>query len=231
MELSPRLLGACIVDNAVLSNFVYAGAAPLLAHLAGEPLRIGPTVLDEAEAATVLLPGMHFTSEALRVVARISEPDAQHLDLPYLQTFVAARGTLWLPAAPTIDELAIAERLRSPQVTAQAKQRCGLTGRLKIDAGEAEAVAIALSRGWTFLTDDRAAVEVISCLFPEIKTLRSCALLCLAAERQLISCSEAARLFNEVMVDQLHAHASRRKGTERLYLRCDPPKCHWEATN
>lgn len=232
-ESIPTRLGPCVVDNAVLSNFVHAGASDLLALVTGEPLRLGPTVLDPDEATRALDAGVRLASELLRPVERITQGAANtsHLSMPHLETFVQARGGLWLPVELTAEELALAERLRSPELVAEAKNRCGLRGRLRLDAGEAEAAAIAIRRGWALLTDDRAAIEVLACLHPEIQTHRSCALAGRAAQMGLVSCREAARLFNEVMVDELRSHATRRRGTERLYLRCSPPRCSWEPNN
>ncbi len=102
--------------------------------------------------------------------------------------------------------------------------------RIELDAGEAEAAAIAVTRKWTFLTEDQASVDLVRALHPDISVVRSCSLLVHAIEVGRIECSEAEVLFNLRMVEDTGVYNIRKSqdGTrERLRLRCDPPGCEW----
>lgn len=75
--------------------------------------------------------------------------------------------------------------------------------KVELDLGEAEAAAIAATRGWTFLTDDQASVELLRCLYPNVPIQRTCTLLLYAAEQGVLSCEEAANRFNSRIVEEL----------------------------
>lgn len=133
---------------------------------------------------------------------------------------------------PTVDELAVASSFRNRQIRATVRQRCpDIRGRIELDAGEAEAAAIAVSRGFTFLVDDRAAVNLVRCLYPNVPVLRTCGLLAHAAKKGYLSCDEAADLFNSRLAQEMGFYASRKEDgvKQRLRLRCNPPRCVWEG--
>ncbi|GIW31498.1 MAG: hypothetical protein KatS3mg071_1672 [Meiothermus sp.] len=94
--------------------------------------------------------------------------------------------------------------------------------------GEAEAAAIAITRGWTLLADDQAICDLLRCLYPQVPVLRTCALLELAVRAGHISCKKAAHLFNEVLPTM--GFYARSRG-QVLRLRCRPPRCTWEKAS
>lgn len=87
-----------------------------------------------------------------------------------------------------------------------------------------------MSRGFTFLVDDRAAVQLVRCFYPSVPVLRTCGLLAHAVKRGYLPCDEAADLFNRRLAQEMGFYASRKEGgvKQRLQLRCDPPRCVWE---
>jgi predicted nucleic acid-binding protein len=120
---------------------------------------------------------------------------------------------------------------RSANTQSRPRQRCpDVRGRIEIDIGEAEAAAVAVSRGFTFLVDDRAAVQLVRCLYPEVTVLRTCGLLAHAVKKGHPPCKEAADLFNHRLAREIGFYASRKESgmTQHLQLRCDPPRCVWE---
>jgi predicted nucleic acid-binding protein len=153
---------------------------------------------------------------------------------PLIQSFALAGGNLSQPIELTSDELVLAARLGRKQIRAEGQGTHPRTNRRKMELGrgEAEAAAIAINRGWTFLTEDQAAVELLRHLYPDVPVQGTCALLVHAAEQGIVACSEAADLFNRRIVDQLCFWAFRTSSgkQERLWLRCDPPRCSWERT-
>lgn len=241
-EIANALAQPCVADNTLLVNFMHAGAAQLLRDLLRAPVRLTPTVLDPAEAslpdqawdareaASEFLRPLHRAAEAERQAARGSPPS----DLPYyrrvaplIAEFAAAEGAWWTPVSVTPAELARGAYLASRQVRQEARRAYpDLRGRVELDAGEAETVAVAAARGWTILVDDQAAVNLLRRLHPNVPIVRTCELLAYAATTRLIACAEAGGLFNRVMVEELGFYA-RRQG-RRLVLRCGPPRCCWE---
>ncbi len=87
-----------------------------------------------------------------------------------------------------------------------------------------------MSRGFTFLVDDRAAVQLVRCLYPSVPVLRTCGLLAHAVKKGYLPCDEAADLFNRRLAREMGFYASRKEDGMREYLqlRCGPPQCVWE---
>lgn len=114
---------------------------------------------------------------------------------------------------------------------AAVRQRCpDIRGRIELDAGEAEAAAVAVSRGFTFLVDERAAVNLVRCLYPGVPVLRTCGLLAHAVKKGYVSCDEATELFDRRLAQEVGFYTSRKEDgvKQHLRLRCDPPRCIWE---
>ena len=234
----------CIADNSVLSNFVHAGVAGLLHALVEGPLYLPPSILDpdEANLPTSAWQDHEATSELLRplhTALRLGQeaaatPGKDVPDLPLyrrtkheIEAFRAARGTLWNPLELTPGELALAQEFTSRDIRNRVREHCpNLRGRRQLQVGEAEVAAIAVTRGWTVLVDDQAAVELLRCLYPTVRFFRTCELLVIAAQAGYVVCEEAARLFNDVMVAELGFFAVV-KG-RRLHFRCDPARCGLE---
>ena len=224
----------CIADTSLLSNLVNTGYAPLLNRLLGGPVILSPSVLDEQEVIHPLdALDTEPASEFLRPLYMSQFPGNEAYEpwAPHIRAFALGRGTTWQPAAPTTGELALASSFRNRKIRAEVRRRCpDVRGRVELDAGEAEAAAVAVSRGFAFLVDDRAAVQLVRCLYPGVPVLRTCGLLAHAVKRGYLPCEEAADLFNRRLGREMGFYASRRKDGVRkdLRLRCGPPRCVWE---
>ena len=228
------LSGDCIADTSLLSNFVNTGYAHLLDRLLGRPVFLSPSVLDDREVIPPLDSlGTEPASEFLRALYMSQFPGNEPYEpwSPHIRAFALGKGTAWQPAALTTSELALASSFRNKRIRAQVRQRCpDVRGRIELDIGEAEAAAVAVSRGFTFLVDDRAAVQLVRCLYPEVTVLRTCGLLAHAVKKGYLLCDEAADLFNRRLAREMGFYASRKEDEVKRYLqlRCDPPRCVWE---
>ncbi len=224
----------CIADTSLLNNFVHSGSAYLLDRLLRGPVRLSPVVLDIGETLLPAVPQVEPASEFLKPLwmSRYPEHATYRGIAPFIQDFALSAGELWEPAEPGKDELALAAYFSSKRVRADVQDKCPRIRRTRVELhpGEAEAAAIAVSRGWTFLTEDQASVELVQCLYPEVPVLRTCSLLMQAVKQGYLSCEEAADLFNQRIVDELGLWVYRRSDSkrERLWLRCKPLKCVWE---
>ncbi len=224
----------CIADTSLLNNFVHSGSARLLDQLLSRAIRLSPTVLDVQETLLPDFPRVPPASEFLKPLYMSSLPEhPEHREIaPFIQSFALSVGDLWEPVEPSSEELALASRLSSKNIRDRVRNACPkiTRPRMELDPGEAEAAAIAINRGWTFLTDDRASAELLRCLYPNVPVMRTCPLLIHAVEQGYVSCKEAAELFNRRIVDDLGFWAFRKLGgaRQRLWLRCDPPRCEWE---
>ncbi len=180
-SLEELLARPCIADTSLLCNFVYTGYADLLLQLVGEPLFLSPTILDEVEATQLELERLP-TSEFLRPLYLARQPgyDRYREAVPYIRSFAEKVGSLWNPSSPSADELFLARELCGKQIWQEVRDRCPSVPRRFVrrglQQGEAEAVAIAISRGWTVLLEDQAAVELLRCLYPKVGIVRTCSL-------------------------------------------------------
>ena len=218
-EIERALSAPCIADNSLLSNFVKAGAADLLHALLESPVHLSPTVLDPYEASQ---------SRPWSELQPTSELLKDWESTPWISRFACKQNELWLPVELQNTELTQANYFGSRAVRDDVRARFPTLerGRVQLDAGEAEAAAIAINRKWTLLVDDQAAVNLLRHLHPDIPTIRTGELLVYAAQIEEISCSEAAELFNTVIVGKLGFYAHR--GGKTLRLCCDPPRCEWQ---
>lgn len=230
MSIGESIKNSCIVDTSLLSNFVFLGRAHLLQKLIGRPVFISPAVLDPAESLTDVVQ-RPARSEFLKPLYEISgQADARYAGAaPHIKSFANAVGSLWSAVDLTIDELQLAADLKNRSIWSGLSGLPSKYTKKGLGAGEAEACAIAAKRGWTLLIDDQAAVELMTALGYEIPCIRTCMLLTHAVAIGLISCLDAADLFNGQIVDMFGFNATRNKRTERLWFRCSPePKCLWE---
>lgn len=228
------LSGDCIADTSLLSNFVNTGYAHLLNRLLGGPVFLSPSVLDDQEVVPPLDSlDTEPSSEFLRPLYR-SQFSGNQTYKPWsshIRAFALGKGATWQPAVPTTSELALASSFGNKSIRATVRQRCpNVRGRIELDTGEAETAAVAVSRGFSFLLDDRAAVQLVRCLYPNVPVLRTCGLLAHATKKGYVSCDEAADLFNHRLAQEMGFYASRTEVgvKQRLRLRCDPPRCIWE---
>jgi hypothetical protein len=234
LSVEEALNRRCIADTSLLNNFVHSASAWVLDRLLGTPVYLSPTVLDIAETLSPDFPRTQPASEFLRPLHMASLPGYPEYRkiAPFIKSFALAPGDLWEPVEPTKEELVLAARLSNRTIRAEVRRTCPETSRKKmeLDPGEAEAAAIAITRGWTFLTEDQASVELLGCLYPDVPVQRTCVLLVHAVEQDILTCEEASGLFNRRVVDELGFWATRRVdgARQRLWLRCDPAKCAWE---
>lgn len=225
------LQNKCVIDTSVLSNFVFTGGAHLLHALAQRPVYITPAVLDPLET---LLPDLLSAVPRCEFLKPLHEAftgshDRYTSAAPFIQSFVLSIGMLWEPVELTKSELELARQYSLRSIWGKTT---GVESRFKkrgLGPGEAEACAVAVTRGWTLLVDDQPAVELLRGLGHSVAVTRTCALLHHAVEKDHLSCADAMKLFNEGMVDKYGFNATRNQRTERLWLRCNPPRCVWEA--
>ncbi len=224
----------CIADTSLLNNFVHSASVYVLDQLLKKPVQLSPTVLNVEETLLPDFPRTEPASEFLKPLYMAGLPGHSEYKkiAPFIQSFALSAGGLWEPVEPSRDELILAARLRSKTIRTEVRRVCPNISRRKVelDPGEAEAAAIAIRRGWTFLTEDQASAELLGCLYPTVPVRRTCTLLIHAAEQGLLTCEEAAALFNKRIVDQLGFWAFRKSGgtRQRLWLRCIPARCSWE---
>lgn len=229
----------CIVDTSFLNNFVHVGKSSVLHRTLDSPVRLAPAVLDieevpleKSEVGSYVEP----RSEFLRTMYMSTLPGYGHYRrmASFTSSFATSAGELWEPTEPTLEEIKLATRFRSKKIREELRTKCPeiKRSRSELGVGEAEAVAVAVSRKWTFLTDDQASVDVVKCLFPDTPIVRTCPLLIYATDQGHISCTEASQVFNRSIVEGLGFRAYRRSemGRERLWLRCEPPRCAWEVS-
>ena len=224
----------CIADTSLLNNFVQSGSVYILERILRGPVRLSPTVLDARETRLPEFPRNQPTSEFLKplYMSRSPEHSAYGEIAPFIQSFALGVGYRWEPVDPDGNELALASRLSNRSIRGEVREACPdvTRPRIELNPGESEAAAIAIARGWTFLTDDQASAILLRCLYPDVPVLRTCSLPVHAVEQDHLSCDDASEIFNRHIVDDLGFWAFRKTGgnQERLWLRCDPPRCVWE---
>ncbi len=224
----------CAADTSLLNNFVHSASAWVLERLLGRPVCLSPTVLDVEETRLPDFPRTEPASEFLRPLHMASLPGYSEYRkiAPFIQSFALGAGDLWEPVEPSKEELVLAARLSNRRIRSEVRRVYPETSRKKteLDPGEAEAAAIAITRGWTFLTEDQASVELLACLYPDVPVQRTCTLLVHAVEQETLTCEEASELFNRRVVDELGFWATRTvdDSRQRLWLRCAPTRCSWE---
>ena len=225
------LKNKCVVDTSLLSNLIFTGQAHLLQQLVGGPVYVTPAVMDPAETMLPDLLTNPPRSEFLKPLYELSGENGSRYAsaAPFIQSFALSAGLLWEPVEMTVQEIKLAHSFSLKSIW---NNTSGIEPRYKkrgLGAGEAETCAVAMSRGWTLLIDDQPAMELMIGLGQNLQHIRTCKLLTLAVERDLITCSDAMDLFNVEIVDRYGFHATRSKGIERLWFRCEPPRCVWEA--
>jgi len=187
-----------VADNMVLGRFVDAGAVPLLAALAGGRVFVTPTILDPQERPPfVRQPTAEFAKGIFAAQRDLSRP----LFATRVQrrtAFYGAVGSAWDSVALSSSELAQARFFESRAAFLQAKSANPTIKRRRVDAGEAECAAVAVTRGWALWTDDAAIIDVLAALHPGHSVERVSDLLSRAVREALLACEEAADLYNRV---------------------------------
>jgi hypothetical protein len=225
----PEFQKPCIADTSLLTNFLYSGMASLLKQLIGNPIHISPVVLDPAEVEYIELPESEPSSEILRPLFVDASRERRYQNVRnHILSFARAHGDLWIGVDLTDDEMVLAQSYRERSVW----QGCPAATRRRkkgLGAGESEVLAVAITRGWTPLIDDQAAVDLLTALAPELKALRTCRLLVHSVDRSLIDCPSAERLFNECICGELHFNCRNATTGQYLRFRCNPARCDWES--
>lgn len=228
MDIVDALRQPCLVDTSLLTNFLYSGNALLLNQLIGQPMQITPAILDIAEVDLIDSETATCASEVLRPLFASEEKQERYKKVrTHIMSFARAGETLWNGVALTKEEYALALSFRDKAIW----DKCPAGNRKRkkgLGAGEAEVLAVAISRKWTILLDDQAAVDLLRCLAPDLTVLRTCALLVKAVERKLIDCRSAENLFNEQICGELLFNCKDPESGKYLKFRCDPPRCQWE---
>jgi predicted nucleic acid-binding protein len=149
---------------------------------------------------------------------------------PHIRSFAGNAGTQWTSANLSLEELELSTTFRERSIWNGITEVPSRYRRKGLGAGEAEACAVAVTRGWTLLIDDQAAVDLLTGLGYDTPCLRTCMLLTHAVKTELMPCTDAAELFNHQIVDFFGFNAVRNRQTERLWLRCEPEVgCVWEV--
>jgi predicted nucleic acid-binding protein len=231
VSLDELLKRDCIIDTSLLSNFVFTGYAHLLQKLVNGPVLISPAVLDPSET---LLPFIYTVAPRCEFLKPLHEihgdtSETYSAVAPFIQSFALASGSLWQPIELTEEELALAHRFSLREIWKETRNVDPRFTKRGLGAGEAEACAVAVKRNWTLLIDDQPAIELLGGLGHSVPHVRTCKLLKHAVDNDYISCEEAMHLFNDEIVDRYGFHATRSKGAQRLWFRCNPPECAWDA--
>ncbi len=239
--LGGALGNSCVADASLLSNFIHVGKFFLLHRILGRAVHVTPTVLDIEEVElfeSALEIPVEPTSEILKSTYMSKLPGKGHYRKmgSYASSFARGGGELWEPVTPSVEEIKLAAHLRDKETAEKVRARDPGIRRpcLRISSTAAETAAVAASRGYTFLTDDPASVELVRCLFPDILIVQTCSLLVHAVNNGRVPCTEASDVYNKRMVDGLGLRVTRRSdvGKEQLRLRCNSsgtPECLWES--
>lgn len=189
-----------ILDTVVLLYFLLVGQEALLTRLLGEPLRVPLAVYDPEERSlppealrhSDLLSEMRQAIRHYEVAAR-SDPESSEL-LARLRRVdsMYEQGKLEVVELGA-DERTLAARLQSRREAADFRLR------VPPGPGEAACVAVAFTRGWTFATDDSAALTVLRTLSgPDHPYERIHKLLVRAADEGLITRAEAREVHDQM---------------------------------
>ena len=198
-----RTTAGYVADTMVLAMFVDAGHAALLPALAAGRLFVTPSIIDSAETPPFpSQPIAEFARGAFYLQERQGNPLAA-VRLHRRTAFYLDVDTVWSPTTLSAEELLQAELFAAPATWAAAEARDPGRRIKRVGRGEAECAAVAVTRGWTFWTDDAAIVDLLAILHPEQPVERISDLLIRAAREGWLGCQEAADLYNDVFRDTL----------------------------
>lgn len=185
-----------VVDNVVLAMFVDAGRAELLSEVGAGQVFVPPSILDPQETPPfVQQPTAEFARGAFSLQQRMGLP-FEEVRLSRRMAFYLDQGKVWQPVLLSVDELRETDNLLNPATWALASVADASVRVKRIDRGEAECAAVAIARNGTLWTDDAAIVALLSSLYPDQPVERISDLLVRGVEERLISCSDAAMLYN-----------------------------------
>ena len=200
-----------ILDNMLLVVFVDGGAASLLPALAGGSIFLSPSILNPYEPTDDVHEGGSEFVAGMRRYRRQGDPAS----LTYLgrrMAFCERPSGLWTPAEPTASELELALRLRRRETREQARteaarQKLPVLRVARIDPGEAECAALAITREWRFWSDDSGMVPLLRALYPQVLVERSGALVARAINEGLLSYVDGRHLYEDVFKTELNLYS------------------------
>jgi hypothetical protein len=193
----------CVTDNMVLAMFIDADRGALLTALAPGSLFVPPSIVDPAERPPFARqPTAEFARGAFYFQQRLGRPlDAVRLNRR--TAFYSGIDVHWRPVLLSPAELQLAASFVDPATWRRAETANPAVQIKKVDRGEAECAAVAVTRGWTLWSDDAAIVDLLAALHPGCHIERISDLLARAAREGLITRQEAADLYNNVFKGML----------------------------
>jgi hypothetical protein len=190
-----------VLDTNVLRYFLFVGRADLLSHILGNPLGVPRIVFDPGEEDSIPEDAMSEVRRSIVVQRRRSHDwtrdqaarsnASRNADRLTEIVDLHANGSIEI-LDMTHDERLVFSRL----TTIEHTSAIGLNAILGM--GEAVCVAVAVSRNLVLATDDGDALKALRKLRPKARHLRIRALLCEAANRELITRAEANALHREM---------------------------------
>lgn len=187
----------------VLAMFVDADHARLLSALAGRSVYVTPSVIDPEETPPFARqPVAEFAKGIFAAQRDLSQP-LHTMRVQRRTAFYRAVGAAWRPVRLSYAELQQARYFASPAAREAARQADPTLRVKRVSAGEAEAAAVAVARGWTLWSDDAAIVNLLAALYPDHPVERISDLVMRAAREELLPCQEAADLYNDTFKGML----------------------------
>ena len=190
-----------VVDTVVLRYFLLVDQAKLLFDLLGRPIYI-PRVVFDPDEGSVPDALMSEVTRSMAFQQRRAGDTARTNRERQIATRNATRLSNLLPLIRA-GEIAIAELTPDEQaVFAQLvdSENELVPGRaLPLGRGEAACIALALSRGWVFVTDDGDAIKALKALRPKHPHERIRRLLARAANSGLCTAREANAIHAEMV--------------------------------
>lgn len=195
----------------VLAMFVDSGQAQLLSALADGRLVVTPSILEPSEHPPFHQPpASEFARGLYEALHDLADPVRTQRARARSSYYRHEQSGLWTATIPSASELRFALQLQSPSIRVAVQQVEPNFRFRRIDPGEAECAAVAITRGWILWSDDQAIVTVVRTLYPTCQVERTCGLLVRAVAEGLISCADAMVLYNQVFKQELGLYSTLR---------------------
>jgi hypothetical protein len=186
----------------VLGRFVDADAVSLLLVLAGGRVFVTPSIIEPLETPPFFQQPIAEFARGIFAAQRDLSRSHHATRVQRRTAFYQAVGTAWVPVVLSPAELQQA-RFFAARGLQQAKAIDPAIRSKRVDGGEAECAAVAVMRGWTLWTDDSAIIAVLAALHPGHRIERISDLLVRGVKQGLLTCRDAASLYNDIFVKQL----------------------------
>ena len=181
----------------VLAMFVDADRAPLLSALAAGSVQVTPSVIDPAETPPFARQPVAEFAKGIFAAQRDLSQQLHATRVQRRTAFYRAVGAAWRPVTLSYSELQQARYFASTAAREAARLADPTLKVKRVSAGEAEAAAVAVARGWTLWSDDAAIVNLLAALYPDHPVERISDLVIRSAQEGLQPCQEAADLYND----------------------------------